>query len=43
MVATTQHDEDIVYADLDPEELFSFRQNIPIGSQARHEVFQKYN
>ncbi|KAI0244372.1 Omega-amidase nit3 [Massospora cicadina] len=42
VVATTGHEEDIVYADLDPVELASIRQSIPISAQARHDIFQRY-
>ncbi|KAJ9084978.1 Omega-amidase nit3 [Entomophthora muscae] len=43
VISTTGHDEDIVYANLEPEELTSIRQNIPIIMQARHDVFLKYD
>ncbi|RUP43643.1 carbon-nitrogen hydrolase [Jimgerdemannia flammicorona] len=39
VVATTGHEQDIVYADLDPELLASFRQSIPLNQQRRHDLY----
>lgn len=40
VVATTEHVQTIIYADLDPEFLRSFRQSIPIYDQRRFDLYQ---
>ncbi|KAI9293290.1 nitrilase family, member 2 [Neoconidiobolus thromboides FSU 785] len=42
VISTTEHEEAIVYGEINSEEINSIRQNIPILKQARPEVYKKY-
>jgi len=42
VMATTEHDEAIIYGDLESELLEEFRQSIPISQQMRPDVYKKY-
>ncbi|CAJ0645618.1 16291_t:CDS:2 [Entrophospora sp. SA101] len=39
ILATTGHEEDIVYADIDLEQINFFRQAIPLNNQRRFDIY----
>ncbi|CAG7846502.1 Hydrolase C26A3.11 [Serendipita indica DSM 11827] len=40
VIATTEHDEDIVYADIDPQKIAETRAGIPVTTQRRFDVYK---
>jgi len=40
IVATTGHDPDIVFAELDLSEVHEFRTNVPVSKQKRHDMYK---
>mmetsp|Transcript_33903 Transcript_33903/g.44721 ORF Transcript_33903/g.44721 Transcript_33903/m.44721 type:complete len:419 (-) Transcript_33903:343-1599(-) len=40
VLATTEHDPDIVYAELDLAAISGFRQSIPVSFQKRHDIYE---
>ncbi|KAL6075955.1 Omega-amidase nit3 [Balamuthia mandrillaris] len=39
VIATTEHEEDIIYADIDMEQLEKFRAQIPVTKQKRYDLY----
>lgn len=39
MIATTEHDEAIIYANIDPEKIVETRSGIPVTTQRRFDVY----
>lgn len=39
VIATTEHDEAIIYADIDPQKIVETRSGIPVTTQRRFDVY----